>query len=380
MPRRTLYVLLLGSIGFLAACSSSERQAAPNGVQFCNGWEHWEVFKSALIEASGRVVDRGAGGRTVSEGQAYALFFSLVANDRETFDRVLAWTEDNLADGDLTARLPAWLWGQNTEGKWGVLDANPASDADLWMAYTLLEAGRLWQEQRYSAMGELLAERILREETADLPGLGTTLLPAPYGFVTAEDWRLNPSYTPLPILQRLSQQFPQSAWPALTQSARVMLNLSVVDGFAPDWVTYTAQEGMQRDEKTNGIGGYDAIRVYLWAGMMPAQLDGRDELLGRLASMREAVITLGVPPEFMTPAGPQGTGSAGFSAALLPYLSALGEEALARAQLLRVVAFEKWQDTYYQQALRLFGQGWYAAVFRFSPDGMLLPFWVSAGC
>lgn len=131
-----------------------------------------------FISADGRVIDVGsADSRTVSEGQAYGLFFALVANDRRMFDTILAWTENNLAQGDLSAHLPAWLWGRAPDGAWRVLDANPASDADLWIAYALVEAGRLWRERSYTARGALLAKRVLDAETATVPGLGLTLLP-----------------------------------------------------------------------------------------------------------------------------------------------------------------------------------------------------------
>ena len=41
--------------------------------------------------------------QTVSEAQAYGLFFALVANDRPSFEKILKWTENNMAGGDLTA-------------------------------------------------------------------------------------------------------------------------------------------------------------------------------------------------------------------------------------------------------------------------------------
>jgi endoglucanase len=171
-------------------------------------WPHWEAFKKQFVRASGRVISNDADGpRTYSEGQSYALFYALVANDRAVFDAVLQWTEDNLCGGDMTARLPAWLWGQRANGDWGVIDSNPASDADLWIAYALGEAGRLWGERRYVALSALLAARVLREETANLPGLGWTLLPAPQGFEEGPGrWRLNPSYVPMQLMHWLRQQ------------------------------------------------------------------------------------------------------------------------------------------------------------------------------
>src|SRR5262245_4404482 len=126
-----------------------------------NQWPHlWRSYAAAFLDEQVRVIDRDDRDRTTSEGQAYAMFFALVANEQPRFDGLLRWTERNLASGDLTMYLPAWLWGQRADGTWGVLDDNSAADADLWMAYTLIEAGRLWSEPRYSQLGMSLAKRI----------------------------------------------------------------------------------------------------------------------------------------------------------------------------------------------------------------------------
>src|SRR5208282_2573859 len=106
-------------------------------------WSLWDSYATRFIDAQGRVIDPQGDARTTSEGQAYAMFFALAANDRARFDQVLGWTQANLAQGDLETHLPAWLWGKNKDGEWKTLDLNPASDADTWMSYTLIEAGRL---------------------------------------------------------------------------------------------------------------------------------------------------------------------------------------------------------------------------------------------
>ena len=91
-----------------------------------------------FIDSQGRVIDHAGQDRTTTEGEAYAMFFALVAGDRSRFDKLVEWTENNLAQGDLTAHLPAWSWGKNADGSWRVIDANPAADADLWMALRTL--------------------------------------------------------------------------------------------------------------------------------------------------------------------------------------------------------------------------------------------------
>ena len=87
--------------------------------------------------------------------------------------------------------MPAWLWGKKENSKWEVLDSNSASGGDVWMAWALLEAGRLWKEQRYTDIGSALLKRIAREEVVTVPGLGSMLLPGKVGFAEDNSWRFN---------------------------------------------------------------------------------------------------------------------------------------------------------------------------------------------
>ncbi|MBX4413397.1 hypothetical protein K4G92_23735, partial [Mycobacterium tuberculosis] len=86
-------------------------------------------------------------------------------------------TQNTLADVDLKQHLPGWLWGNQDDEQWTLLDSNSASDSDLWIAWALLEAGRLWQQPQYTETGKALLARIVAEETVAVPGLGTMLLP-----------------------------------------------------------------------------------------------------------------------------------------------------------------------------------------------------------
>ena len=56
-------------------------------------WSLWSAYSARFIDGQGRVIDRSSGDRTTSEGQAYAMFFALVGNDRASFDRLLEWTQ-----------------------------------------------------------------------------------------------------------------------------------------------------------------------------------------------------------------------------------------------------------------------------------------------
>jgi endoglucanase len=259
-------------------------------------WPAWQQFRQTYISEQGRVIDP-AGGQdvTTSEGQSYGMFFALVADDRDTFERLLRWTQDNLAAGDLTARLPAWLWGQDRQQQWGVLDPNSAADSDLWLAYDLLEAGRLWQNRRYRVLGTLLLQRIAREEVADIPGLGVIMLPGKDGFVGEQRWSLNPSYLPPQLLARFAAF--DGPWQAMRHNNHRLLLETAPAGLVPDWVVWKSESGWLPDPKTGSTGSYDAIRSYLWAGMLADDSPDRAQLTAHLQPMAELTATLGVPPE-----------------------------------------------------------------------------------
>lgn len=342
----------------------------------CPPWPAWQAFSARFIGDGGRVAEAEAPRqRTVSEAQGYALFFALVANQRTLFERLLRWTEDALAGGDLTQRLPSWHWGRRDDGNWGVIDNNAASDADLWIAYALTQAGRLWRVRRYTALGTLLAERVLREETAELPGMGLSLLPGPRGFTPApERWRLNPSYLPLMQLRWFAVHL-GGRWRELLQASVQLLHDSAPRGLAPDWAVFEA--GKRRWLHEEGAGSYDAIRVYLWLGLTAVQDPSRAELLAHFAPMAAATEAGGVPPERVDAVAGTwaGAGPVGFSAALLPFLQAMGRDAALRQQLQRLREQPPAGGAYYDQVLTLFGQGAHEGRFRFDADGSLLPAW-----
>lgn len=360
----------------LSVCAQPSAPSVPSTL-----WPAWEEFKKRFMNEGGRIISNDDDGtRTYSEGQSYGLFFALAANDRASFDKILRWTESNLCNGDMTARLPAWLWGKRKEGDWGVIDTNPASDSDVWIAYALGEAGRLWGVARYRALSSLLAARILREETTHIPGLGLTLLPAPVGFVEGPGrWRLNPSYVPMQVMHWLAATEASLAWAQVAESSLKVLMGSAPKGFSPDWTIYDAQQGFLVDQKgkEKGEGTYNAIRVYLWAGMMHPESAGRGPLLKALEPMARHVREQGYPPESIDIFTGKASGPApsGFSVAMLPFLQAQGDQVALNAQQMRLEARPLRPQAYYEQALGLFAQGWMDGVFRFAVNGQLLPQW-----
>lgn len=355
-------------------------------------WPLWESYARSAFDSQGRIVDHSAGDRTTSEGQAYGMFFALVANDRARFDKLVGWTQDNLAGGDLAARLPAWSWGKAPDGGWKALDQNPASDADLWMAYSLLEAGRLWHDPRYERLGTAMASRIAQREVA-LVSVGTTILPGPQGFhPDAATWILNPSYLPPSVLSYLATTFPRGPWGAVLASLPVVLTQGAGGGFAMDWVAAggalspMASTTEQRAGERSGpaAGSYDAIRVYLWLGIADPETPGVREALAGLAGMAAYMKRHATPPRRVDEAGAvvEADGPVGFSAAIIPYLHANNMKAEEKVQIDRMAAMKNpasglygADGLYYDQNLALFADGWLEQRFRFDRQGRLKVKW-----
>ncbi len=353
------------------------------GAALCPPFQlYWEDFVTRLLTDDGRVVDHDTHDmRSTSEGQAYGLFIALVRNDRERFDRILQWTQNNLARGDLARHLPAWRWGKAGDGRWRVIDPNPASDADVWLAYTLLEAGRLWDVPEYQRLGRRLASHILQQETVHLPGLGRVLLPAPWGFRNRDgSVRINPSYLVIQLFRRLAQLTGHSGWKELVNSSHRIL-LSMPGGLQADWLTITREGRMRIDDNAEPIGSYAAIRVYLWAGMLHPADPLQPTLLAHLAPLADVIARHGALPESIDTRTGKASGHAPrvLAAALLPFLNALGRHELVIRQCQVIQADDSLAAAgYYSRMLSLFGLGWQEGLYQFAADGRLLPSWAGS--
>lgn len=367
-----VYGLLLAAGGLILYLCIMNRSVFAAEVNFDSVWQK---FKADYISSDGRVIDHSdVRAITTSEGQSYAMFFALVNNDQKTFEQLLDWTEDNLAQGDLKQHLPAWLWGRD-QSHWGVLDSNSASDADLWIAWDLLEAGRLWKNEKYTLLGRGLLAQIEAREVINIPGLGEMLLPGTQGFTFEQQWRLNPSYLPIQILSGVMHNTNSVLWKNVRQNAIEMLIASSPKGFAPDWIEYNRQSGWLYSHENKAISGsYDAIRVYLWLGMLQEQDQAKPLLLGHFQPMTALLNEKQYPPEKINilDGSVVNQGPVGFSAALIPFMR---DAAWQQKQLQYIRSNYQSQQNYYNNMLILFGLGWYEKKFRFSAQGQLLPAW-----
>ncbi len=341
----------------------------------------WKGFQAQFIDNQGRVIDYRAGGITTSEGEAYALFFSLVANDRVLFNRILAWTQNNLAQGNLENHLPSWKWGKSSNGQWEPLSKESASDADLWIAYTLFSAGQLWHNEYYTHIARSLLREIQQKEMVYVDGWGPILLPGD-GVYWRQNQRfiINLSYYPPFLLAGLAYYDPLGPWKTLYKNLPRLYAVASPKGFAPDWLVL--YEGGQWGIAPQGpFGSYNAIRCYLWVGMSAENTNNRlilQHLCGMNAILKKDEM---VPEKVNTLDGkPKGNGPVGFYSAVLPYLIRLHDN--LAASLASTTLYNAWHSDinifslhYYDNAMALFALGFVDHLYNFSEDGQIRVFW-----
>ena len=279
-----------------AAGMATRAQAAGAGAADAGcsaSWPRWDAF--ARFHLGRRPRDRRRLGRfTHGIGGAGVWTFLRAGRERPHVRHDPAWTENNLAQGDLSAHLPAWR-GRAPDGAWRVLDANAASDADLWIAYALVEAGRLWHERSYTARA-LLAKRVLDVETATVPGLGLTLLPGPTGFARRRPVAREPELFAAagdPCARRARPT--TSAGPRSSPAPGACCSTPHRKA-SPDWALYRAGTGfspiatrMRRARTTRSA----CIR----AGMLDRADPLAAPMLARFAPFADHIAAHGAPPE-----------------------------------------------------------------------------------
>ncbi len=237
--------------------------------------ESWQAYRQRFIQADGRVIDWEAEGRTVSEGQAYAMLRAVLADDPETFALTLRWAEDNLrqppqAGGD---HLWAWKWGRAADGRWHILDDNFASDADIDAITALIWASRRWQRPDYLDLARLKLVDLWDQSTLALEGENRPryLLPGPLAAFQPDPDTvyLNPSYLAPYAFRLFAQVDPERDWLALVDSSYAVLDqvsqLSA-KGLPGDWVrlnqTTQTLEPLPAGSPLRGQYGFDAHRVW----------------------------------------------------------------------------------------------------------------------
>ena len=224
--------------------------------------ELWEEYKSKFINEDGRVIDFYNKHTSHSEGQSYGMALAVKFDEKDLFDKLWKWTRDNLGvRGD---NLFAWKWGEKKNGKWGVIDYNNATDGDVLLALTLLDAERKWPGNRYKDYALVIIKSLRENLTINWDGY-TLLLPGDYGFVNNDTITLNPSYFIFSAYREFEKVDESLFWKNVYKSS---INIIIESCFGSmhlpsDWISLSNNGVLAHSEKPPHFG-YDAIRTLFY--------------------------------------------------------------------------------------------------------------------
>jgi endoglucanase len=156
--RRAGLLLALLAIGCAFALPSSPAAALSQSARATA-----KSFLSRYAQRDGRVSRLDQGGDTVSSGQGQAMLVTAALGERGEFARVWGWTKAHL---QLRSGLLASHWQSGR-----VVNAQPASDADLDAARALLVAAGRFHAPAYRRAGLQIARAALAQETVMRSGI-----------------------------------------------------------------------------------------------------------------------------------------------------------------------------------------------------------------
>jgi endo-1,4-beta-D-glucanase Y len=254
IARWTAAIACAGLAVTAAGCGGSATAATPQQ-------QAATAFLSRYARSDGRVIRIDQGGDTVSEGQAYGMLLAEVAGDTAAFGRIWGWTRDHL-------QLPDGLFAYHTNAAGKVIGTEPASDADLLIAWALLRyrgpSAAAWHRD-----GQRVASAILAHEVTTGPG-GTPIMAAG-PWATGRPASLDPSYWSLSALQGVAAATGSAQWRRLAAGAVTLTRELTQDGrlLPPDWAELTAAGVLRPEPAPNGSEpqtqyGLDAQRVVAW--------------------------------------------------------------------------------------------------------------------
>jgi endoglucanase len=222
----------------------------------------WTLFRGAFVDASGRVVDTGNGNISHSEGQGYGLLLAVLAGDRATFEKMLSWTEGNLARPDVA--LFTWKYDPRLPDP--VADPNDATDGDILIAWALAEAAKRWGGHGWAARSEAIRSAIHQHLVIMRHGRHL-LLPGRIGFAQGDTVTLNPSYFIWPALDLFAALDGEATWSAVISDAQSVLREAKFGawGLPCDWIQIGADSKVVPSLAHPPRFGYDAIRIPLYA-------------------------------------------------------------------------------------------------------------------
>jgi endoglucanase len=218
------------------------------------GPETWDEFRRRFVTGDGRVIDDD--GSTHSEGLGTALLAAASVGDRDGFERV--W---NCARG-LRRDDGLFSWRVQQGGR--VIDANNATDGDLYIAWALTRAARQFDDAAMARDARQIA-RAVRSHCVRQTRHGPVVVPGRFGFDRGSRVVANPSYWVFPAFEAIASVDPHPLWNATVASALALLARAQFGrrGLTADWIELEPGSVAPWRERPARFG-YEAIRVPLF--------------------------------------------------------------------------------------------------------------------
>ena len=261
--KNILFVITIFCLPFIGCINMKRPSETP-----LETW--WKSYKKSFILPDGCVQRPEHDFDTVSEGQAYAMLFSVFMDDKNMFDLIYDWTEKHLSrskkHGD---HLLAWHWKDG-----GVNDWMAASDADCDYAFALLLASYQWKEKTYREKAVLVINDILKLETVRGADNRLFLLPGLWGNEKSGCLIQNPSYYSPAAFRLFYETTQDSRWLNLIDTGYWILSQSGIRldnihgcGLVPDWCIVDAHGNILTAEGKSNDYGWEAVRVPMRVGL-----------------------------------------------------------------------------------------------------------------
>jgi hypothetical protein len=244
MPARLQRAAALAILATTVAACSGGGSVAGAGSLGAAAQHSANEFLDTYVRPDGRVTRPDQGGDTVSEGQAYGMLLAEIAGKPAVFARIWRWTRVHL-------QLPDGLFAFHANNAGQLLSPNPASDADLLIAWALLRYDAT-DAPAMNQQGRRVATAILAHEVTVGPGRMLILTAAPWA--TGRPASLNPSYWALPALTGLAQLTGNRQWQRLALGAVALTSRLTRGGreLPSDWALLTARGRLESAPSPDG--------------------------------------------------------------------------------------------------------------------------------
>jgi endoglucanase len=256
---------LVGLAAFLVVGCGSSSGGRATATQSVAGTQQQQAeaaarhFLNRYVDGDGRVVRRDQGGDTVGEGQAYGMLLAAAVGDQRRFDKIWAWTEQNLRRPD---GLISFLWRNGR-----VIDPQAASDADLDATRALLVAACTFKHPDYRRQALQLGDAILKVEVGSATFHGEPVLTAGPWAITPPPVTVDPSYFAPASFLALQKASKDPRWGGLASSAR-RITAKLIPGpgrLPPDWAHLDGDTPVPIGDPSHPQAppafGFDAVRT-----------------------------------------------------------------------------------------------------------------------